>query len=580
MLAAAAILGSAAARGQISPGDLAHPHAHLEGSRACLQCHAPGQGVASDRCLDCHVLLAERIAADQGFHSGRASEACGTCHIEHQGRDFELVWWGENGVEAFDHREAGWPLEGRHASLACRSCHRPDHIADPRPLLAAEKDLTRTFLGLGITCASCHDDPHGGQFSDSPCETCHGQSSFAPAAFFDHETVFPLEGAHAGAACTACHPPLVAADAGEVATTLPGALRFRALGRTACADCHDDPHASRLGSACASCHDQESWSSARSAGFDHSLTRFPLRGRHRPVACESCHGPDFTVRRPRGASCGDCHTDPHLGQIADVAQRCDACHDVDGFRPARFTVSDHDLLGYPLEGRHRETACESCHPAVPSGELADALDPTGTLLPDEPDVPTRRFRLAFSRCTDCHDDPHSGTATELEASSCTSCHDLTGWHSIAFSHRRTGWPLEGEHRGIGCGDCHAASALGGPTTSSGAPRFDGLDAACAGCHRDPHAGQFARGPRTAGTVASTPCERCHGGGRFRPAEFDHRLDSRFPLEGAHAHVACDSCHPTVRREDVEVVLYRPLGRECSDCHLTPPPAPPPPGRRR
>ena len=44
--------------------------------------------------------------------------------MEHQGRDFELVFWGERGREAFDHALTGFSLLGRHARLRCDDCHR------------------------------------------------------------------------------------------------------------------------------------------------------------------------------------------------------------------------------------------------------------------------------------------------------------------------------------------------------------------------------------------------------------------------------------------------------------------------
>jgi hypothetical protein len=40
----------------------------------------------------------------------------------------------------FDHRQAGWTLEGKHTSLSCEKCHNatkmtPEHIASLRPLV-------------------------------------------------------------------------------------------------------------------------------------------------------------------------------------------------------------------------------------------------------------------------------------------------------------------------------------------------------------------------------------------------------------------------------------------------------------
>ena len=46
---------------QISPGDLAQPHAHLEGMSNCTKCHILGEKVSNDLCLDCHTELKTRI---------------------------------------------------------------------------------------------------------------------------------------------------------------------------------------------------------------------------------------------------------------------------------------------------------------------------------------------------------------------------------------------------------------------------------------------------------------------------------------------------------------------------------------
>ncbi|MGZ7031219.1 MAG: cytochrome C, partial [Thermoanaerobaculia bacterium] len=48
--------GSARAQlGQLlSPGPLSKPHARLEGSANCSQCHEAGKQVSAARCLQCH----------------------------------------------------------------------------------------------------------------------------------------------------------------------------------------------------------------------------------------------------------------------------------------------------------------------------------------------------------------------------------------------------------------------------------------------------------------------------------------------------------------------------------------------
>ena len=77
---------------------------------------------------------------------------------------------------------------------------------------------------------------------------------------------------------------------------------------------------------------------------------------------------------------------------------------------------------------------------------------------------------------------------------------------------------------------------------------------------DPHGGQF----HGAGTV---DCARCHRtAATFGDLAFRHDLDSRFRLGEAHEDLACSACHKPERIGNVKLVRYRPLGRQCADCH--------------
>ena len=109
----------------------------------------------------------------------------------------------------------------------------------------------------------------------------------------------------------------------------------------ACAACHREPHQGRFGRSCQDCHTWIDWRLKAGAAFDHALTKFPLRGRHGRVDCAKCHPAEgsyserFTQKTHR--SCRDCHSDPHGGPFASIenGDRCDACHRVEGFSPAR-----------------------------------------------------------------------------------------------------------------------------------------------------------------------------------------------------------------------------------------------------
>jgi hypothetical protein len=80
---------------------------------------------------------------------------------------------------------------------------------------------------------------------------------------------------------------------------------------------------------------------------------------------------------------------------------------------------------------------------------------------------------------------------------------------------------------------------------------------CETCHRDPHAGQFK--PR----AQPSACLACHQVAAWSALSFDHRTDSRFPLEGKHEKAACAACHPPA---EGGATRWRPLELACSACH--------------
>lgn len=531
------VLCATAAGAQLSPGPLSQPHAHLEGSAQCLECHSAGRGVDPEACLSCHRALRERVAAGEGLHARPEYGDCKTCHIDHHGRDFELVWWGEEGRDAFDHSLTGWPLDGAHASVDCRRCHEPGKIRSAEALRAQGKDLERTFLGLGgEACVECHADPHGGTVGEL-CESCHTVEAWRPAGGFDHATTrFPLTGGHREVGCAECHREAAREESPSFA-----------VAGLACRDCHRDPHDGRFGGACADCHSTAGWRSVELDGFDHERTRYPLRGRHRTVACEQCHRPGVPRRGLAFGACSDCHRDPHDGQFRNRPDggRCDSCHDLEGFVPSGFGMTQHQESSFPLTGAHQAVPCLACHQ-----EALARLPAPG---------PGGRFRFADTDCITCHGDPHRGEADRfVVAEGCTTCHDVDAWSRIAFDHGRTDFPLAGRHEGLECRSCHPTVDVGGPQERI---RMRDLATECAACHADPHGGQFAE------PDGRTACERCHGVDGWQRTSFDHDRETAFPLRGAHERVPCASCHPTATdAEGRPYLVFRPLPTDCAGCH--------------
>ena len=559
----------------------------------------------AERCLRCHTALSQRIAAGRGLHARADYRACERCHIEHHGRDFDLVFWGEAGRAAFDHGQTGFPLAGRHAQVACTSCHAPKHVRDGPALSRGGVNLARTFLGLERACSTCHADPHRGQFAPRACADCHAPAAWKPAAFDHDRAAFPLTGKHEAVACASCHKPgpdgttsfkgvahqtcaschrdphagRLGASCATCHTTAgftriePGRFdhartRFPLTGRHArvgcdgchraangeqrfagtpfatCASCHRDPHAGRLGAECTACHTTAGFAQVAPGKFDHARTRFPLRGRHAAVACASCHR-SGQPRAMAHARCADCHADRHAGQLAGT---CESCHDVDGFVPARFTPEDHAKTGHPLQGAHLAVPCDACHREVPTAAIP------GAALRGAP-VRTEQFRFASTGCAACHADPHGGKTARFGG--CDGCHRPDAWAQVAFDHARTGFALADAHTRVSCRACHPGA--GGALAFSGRPRD------CAGCHRDPHDGHFAKSGRT-------ECARCHDPTVWTRVRFDHDRDTAFPLQGAHRAVPCAKCHRRTTPTG-ETVRYTGLGRACGDCHAASPPAP-------
>ena len=109
---------------QLSPGDLASPHAHLEGIANCTKCHVIGNKVTNEKCLACHKEIDSRIDQRKGYHASSevAGKDCFACHSDHHGRNFEIVRFDK---EKFNHQLTGYKLTGAHLRQDCKACTPP-----------------------------------------------------------------------------------------------------------------------------------------------------------------------------------------------------------------------------------------------------------------------------------------------------------------------------------------------------------------------------------------------------------------------------------------------------------------------
>ncbi|MBE0643807.1 MAG: cytochrome C [Bacteroidetes bacterium] len=328
----------------------------LEGKHAqaaCEKCH-PEKDDAQKRNGDTRYMQFKGIsfnactACHEDNHKGAFGKECQKCHSP--------VGWKQLRIAegSFDHTKTHFPLEGRHAAVACARCHTGGDFGKFKNV-----DLKR--------CTACHNDYHAGQFADRPdkgaCEACHTVQGFTPSGFefAQHiDTRFPLRGAHEAIPCGRCH----------VHEKIEGkeTLRFTWTDLS-CQSCHKDPHAGQFDTriaqqGCSGCHDVDSWHVMQ---FDHSGTGFPLTGLHRDLLCEKCHvqgtvgGKEAVIFRIADTRCDACHEDRHQGQFAAADGRvdCARCHETYGWRRVRF---DHATMSrFSLSGRHETVPCGRCH---------------------------------------------------------------------------------------------------------------------------------------------------------------------------------------------------------------------------
>jgi len=613
------------ASGQISPGPLSRAHQSLNGATNCTTCHKIAAGAAQFKCLDCHTEIATRLATNQGLHATYhivpgSSQECVRCHSEHNGEDFPLIKWDP---KSFDHQQAGYVLEGKHAGLACNRCHTPEHVASSIRAAIRIKDLSRTFLGVSPNCVTCHQDQHNGRLGQN-CLQCHNFTDWKSlnVGQFDHsKTRYPLTGLHAQVACQKCHTP-----------GPDNKPRYTGLAFQRCTDCHNDPHRGSFAQTCQTCHNTSGWKKVSTAvlgeHFDHSKTKYPLLGKHQSVECCQCHANGDFKKPLAFQKCMDCHRDQHNGQFAKRPDggECASCHTVDGYKPSKFGVKEHAASAYPLQGKHGSVECAKCH--LPKGKdtlyrmkfercmdchadqhvgqfakapYLNRCESCHNLQGYRPSTFTlakhkeTRFLLTGGHvavpcgdchkesdsfkpkpaalyhwdnlsCTSCHADPHQGQfkdrmlqlRTDGKAVGCEACHSTTSWKELSrFDHSKTSFPLLGSHRATACIDCHKPPHL---ETKLMNVDFKAAPSKCEQCHEDVHGAQFAKNQ-------ATPCAECHSSAKWKPSLFDHDKRTSFPLQGVHRNVRCEGCHKSTRSVESKTVLfYRPTPKECAACH--------------
>jgi ribosomal protein S27E len=162
------------------------------------------------------------------------------------------------------------------------------------------------------------------------------------------------------------------------------------------------PHGTALKISCQECHTTQGWKPLRAKlEFNHSRTKFPLRGRHTEVQCADCHQNLVFSNAPM--KCQNCHADLHRRKNG---AECELCHNTNGWQVSIHNINEHQDR-FPLIGAHAAVDCYSCHKVGTVGQF-------------------NRF----------------GLSTE-----CVSCHLTEFRKTTAPNHKALGFPTD-------CQQCH------------------------------------------------------------------------------------------------------------------------------
>ena len=507
-----------------------------------------------------------------------------------------------------------------HAKLEgdehCMECHSSGKRVDAQLCNHCHKDIARELAsGSGL---------HGKQYKTQPCGECHIEHRGTAhdlvrwpggdRARFEHKlTGYVLAGKHAEVSCNKCH----------TSKNERGAPTFMGLS-TNCSSCHKDPHDNRFGSTCQKCHNEKSWKATDLSGFNHALTRFPLRGKHDALQCRECHGapPDVKYRPLAFESCTSCHKDPHQGHFSNV---CTSCHTEDSWKNVHMQRDSHP--GLSLSGGHAKLqcagchdrgndkppskgkACVSCHAPIheaPFGSdcarchkriewlgVSDALALEAhaqTVFPlrgahhevncDKchlPKIPLdKRYRkLTFAHCRDCHADAHASEFAARDGGECAACHDEHAFAPSSFgtdAHSSTAFPLLGRHQAVACVACHRATTERARTERATKPALLALPALNASSRVNWHITEQRcadchdnpHGDQFAREMAAGGCAHCHNPTAWNVPSVDHSI---WPLTGSHAGAQCAACHDLAG--SAGKTNYRGVPRTCEGCHDDP-----------
>jgi hypothetical protein len=355
--------------------------------------------------MNCHTQVASEIASKTGLHAS-IDQACASCHPDHRGRTFDM---STAALSQFNHTKTKFSLVHHGINydatpMDCSACHKKVDLGYPFELnlcvnCHAQHDLsfmTRHIKDFGLNCVDCHD----------------GKDIMVD---FDHQkSKFPLTGAHVQVSCAGCHKT----------TDFKGTP-------TQCSGCHADPdvHKGSFAQPCSDCHSTSTWLPATldGASFEHtaqtgfSLVHHAKDYQGQPLNCQGCHNAD--IHKIDTQTCTACHGQKDAQFMAkhqdQYGPKCLDCHD----GADRMSNFDHASF-FPLEGKHAEIECTSCH----ANQVYKGTPQECHLCHQEPAVHAGFFGL---NCQDCHTarawspallKAHKFPLSHGGAPSCQTCH--------------------------------------------------------------------------------------------------------------------------------------------------------------
>jgi hypothetical protein len=132
---------------------------------ACATCHPASLGTKkpSGACEPCHARDSRHGTRFKAFG---APPRCAACHSVHSESTPKAIWRPNR----FDHGKTKFPLDGAHAMLSCRDCHRG---TDPSTF---ERFTSKQ------RCIGCHahTNVHDNRYADGQCLMCHVRPGRTP----------------------------------------------------------------------------------------------------------------------------------------------------------------------------------------------------------------------------------------------------------------------------------------------------------------------------------------------------------------------------------------------------------------